>query len=774
LDYPSTQYSGGAGRAGQFSIVRGSTNDGDIDKYVYWLDTGPRLPIVPTSADFSVSVSQTPMSYGPHDLFVQAVDKAGNRSSEVAYHFYAKAASQPDAQWKLDGAGAARTSSGEPGDPLTLQGTGSSWTTGGKIDSALHLDGTPGSYATTSGPAVVTNQSFTVSAWAFLANNARTRTVVSQWGTRNGIFYLQYANTANVPDQWQFAMIDGDSADSVFNSANSRRGVTLNKWTHLAGVYDATVGELRLYVDGVLVATKAHRSTFVATGPLRLGQLTLATGGIGNEWVGDIDEVRLYQRPLTGAEIADIDNHDNAFSTVPAGSIGDAAGMWTADESTGTVAAGAPGPQATLSGGARFAGACKVGGCLSFDGVNGQASTASPAVATNASFSAAAWVRLDAKDQAMDAVSQSGTRSSGFYLQYSQSLDRWTFAMAQSDADHSLENSVAALDAPVAGLWYHLAGVYDVSTNQMALYVNGVLQGTLTRNTAPWNATGPLRLGTVQWNGATRNFLNGDVDEVRVYRRALPAADVANIVHFDSAAVSGGSWNFNEATGATTAQDASGRNHRITLTVPAAFTTTGHAASNGLALPNPEPVGTQSPALAHANTSIPVVRTDASFTVSVWVKLADTSAEYTVVSQDGVDNSGFALRYLPDGAGGEWHFTMATNDRVGEDEVSDAHAFALAPTGWTHLAGMYDAFTRQLSIRVFDLTTTPGSIERTGVAWNAGGSLQVGRDRATAVVDPDGTSHAGYGSYLNGTVDELNIYAGTLSETELRRLAGQA
>src|SRR5436190_7785211 len=70
----------------------------------------------------------------------------------------------------------------------------------------------------------------------------------------------------------------------------------LNVWKHVALTYDGTTS--RLYVDGVLVgsATGAHTTN---NNPLIFGRWTPAA----EYWNGLIDEVRIYNRTLTQAEI---------------------------------------------------------------------------------------------------------------------------------------------------------------------------------------------------------------------------------------------------------------------------------------------------------------------------------------------------------------------------------------------------------------------------------------------------------------------------------------
>jgi len=73
----------------------------------------------------------------------------------------------------------------------------------------------------------------------------------------------------------------------------------LNTWTHLATTYDGSA--LRLYVNGALVSSIAASGNIVTSNmPLRIGGNAIW----GDEYFkGRIDEVRLYNRALSQAEI---------------------------------------------------------------------------------------------------------------------------------------------------------------------------------------------------------------------------------------------------------------------------------------------------------------------------------------------------------------------------------------------------------------------------------------------------------------------------------------
>src|SRR5262249_46042085 len=144
------------------------------------------------------------------------------------------------------------------------------------------------------------------------------------------------------------------------------------------------------------------------------------------------------------------------------------------------------------------------GDALWFYGSTGVSTTHGPSVQTNRSFTAAAWVNLAQAGSGWQvALSQDGSRTSGFYLQYASDVRKWSFNMMRSDVDNASPDRVVS-DAPAqVGAWTHLAASYDQATGQMRLYVNGVAQSTVGSHTSTWTtSTGTVQLGRVKFNGA--------------------------------------------------------------------------------------------------------------------------------------------------------------------------------------------------------------------------------------------------------------------------------
>ncbi|HEY6866003.1 MAG TPA: LamG domain-containing protein, partial [Candidatus Eisenbacteria bacterium] len=102
--------------------------------------------------------------------------------------------------------------------------------------------------------------------------------------------------------------------------------------------------------------------------------------------------------------------------------------------------------------------------------------------------------------------------------------------------------------------WTHLAATYDGST--IRLYVNGALDSSKTASfTIATNAL-PLTLGT-QSDGAAGFSLQGGMDEVRVYPRALSALEVQRLMDHTIAASAGPGGSIGPAGAVTVAHGAS-------------------------------------------------------------------------------------------------------------------------------------------------------------------------------------------------------------------------
>ncbi|MEU0796615.1 LamG-like jellyroll fold domain-containing protein [Amycolatopsis sp. NPDC005961] len=195
----------------------------------------------------------------------------------------------PVGAWRLDeGAGAiAHDTAGSHDATLT----GSPAWVPGVTGTALQLDGAS-QYAQTSGPVLDTTGNYSVSAWVRLDHTGSWATAVSQDGDPSSGFYLQYSAA---DDRLAFSTSSGRALSDAAPQAG--------RWYHLTGVHDADAGTYVLYVDGVAQAkTWTQLTGDAAPGPLAIGR-AVSGGRHSDFWPGGVDDVVVWNRALTAADI---------------------------------------------------------------------------------------------------------------------------------------------------------------------------------------------------------------------------------------------------------------------------------------------------------------------------------------------------------------------------------------------------------------------------------------------------------------------------------------
>jgi hypothetical protein len=158
------------------------------------------------------------------------------------------------------------------------------------------------SQATLPGPALNTGAgaSFTVSAWVDLSSTGDWATAVSQDTAVSSSFFLQYS-LGN--DAWAFSRVLTDTVGAGAARAASTTPPVTGQWTHLVGVFDASDGQLSLYVNGVLQGTAQDITPFAGQGDVVIGRARSNNGD--SDWFpGMIRDVEVFQQALTASQIS--------------------------------------------------------------------------------------------------------------------------------------------------------------------------------------------------------------------------------------------------------------------------------------------------------------------------------------------------------------------------------------------------------------------------------------------------------------------------------------
>lgn len=727
--YPEdNRWHGGTTVPGKFAFT---AKDSDVDRFQYtWVDGGwtDQQSVVANGLGGSASITLTPPGDGPRDLFVRSVDRAGNAGPARTYHIYVRAGSGAIAQYALDGN---VNDTAYLGDRHGTTHGNASFTTGA-VGSALTLDGM-GGHATAPN-SVRTDASFSVSAWVKLDSlETYWRSAVSQDGNSVCAFCLQYQASTR---RWYFVMPQQDSTSpTTWAFVKSLEEPMQGAWTHLTGVFDAETMDVKLYVNGVLQGVAKATSPWHASGDLRIGQAK-AQNAFGNNWLGGIDEVRIYDRALTDAEVVGEVRRDNVQ-----------VGHWRFEEGTGTVARNAvtDGASATLSGGVSFfeQRPQPKNNAVRFDGT-GQIRTAGPIVRTDKSFSVSASVTLADLTGTQTVLSQDGPDSSGFVLQ--QKDGRWQFGMTEGNG--STAWNVLAQSGPntaVAGTPTQLAAVFDAGTRKATLYVGDAAVTGAAATKPFWDSAGAFVMGNDQQGAALR----GDLDNVRVYSRVLAADEINGIVALDAAPLR--QWRL-DGDGV----DASGNNGTATLGDPVDWV----SGQNGNS--DPKDLGVRLTGVLGASLNAPhAVDTSRSFSVTAWARLDKTFTDRypAVLSQDGNTVSAFQLQATSDG---HWAFAMFGKDlQNGGGEQTRAVGPVVQVGVWTHLVATYDDKTDRMTLYVNGIEV--GTATRPAAWDRPDGRFQIGRAFWNGA-DVD---------HFAGAIDDVEVHNRALFADEIRVKAGR-
>jgi len=166
----------------------------------------------------------------------------------------------------------------------------------------------------------------------------------------------------------------------------------------------------------------------------------------------------------------------------------------------------------------------KIGGALSFDGVDDHVQITSPHLMglSFSAFSVCAWIKIKDTTLTWGCIFERGGWNIGAFGLFKVASER----TVRLQAFELTPPGIDTLSSVADDTWHHIVGMYDGSF--LRIYVDGVLEnsvastGTISAD-VEYSHLG-ARLGNQLW-------LSGIVDDVRIYSRALSADEIAKIVN---------------------------------------------------------------------------------------------------------------------------------------------------------------------------------------------------------------------------------------------------
>lgn len=677
--------------------------------------------------------------------------------------------SGPVGYWKFD-EGYGTTANDSAGNSNSLTLSSASWTDSGKFGKAWNGTGALwSSRADDDDFDFVAADDGAISLWfkSDSASNPGATEYLFNKGPTSAAGYSVYANTSG---NICFG-VDDDATWTPDDSACSTTDIYDATWHSIVAIKTGT-SRIDLYVDG---KSNASDTSIAATGTLANSSTMyigdLAGSDNGDEFNGDLDEIKVYRYALTASEVA---TEYNRGSSLVLGALSDNSsyqpqaanqeycipgdstsctapvGRWDFEEGTGTSASDTSGNAntGTLTAGPTWAQG-KIGKAINFDGSNDcvSVSNASSLNMTSA-ITIEAWVYPTSLTGAPTIIQKQDGFTGQYFLRFNSGLNGGLWI---SGAWREITSASSA----VANQWQHVAFTYD-GTN-MRLFYNGANVATTARTGSITTTTGTLGLGA--WTSCSENAFTGRIDHARIYNYARSAAQIAWDYNRGAPV---GHWKFDEGQG-TTVNDSSGNSNSGTITIGGTGTQTsaGDINTSSTAWYNGK-TGKRNYSLNFDGTDDYVAVADNSLhrpstiTVAAWIKysgVGNTSDEL-IASKWGPGTNGWYLGYDTSNGVNANQIRWLTANNSQNNLYS---ATVTLSASWHHIA-----------------TTLDGS--GNAVIYLDGISIKTG---SGALTSTGNTAPMEIGSYntgtrlFNGQIDDVRIFNYALTATQVKLLMNE-
>ncbi len=386
-------------------------------------------------------------------------------------------------------------------------------------------------------------------------------------------------------------------------------------------------------------------------------------------------------------------------------------------------------------------------GAYDFNGYSSFASVADQtALKLNGSdFTLNAWVKLDSYNSSYGSIiigKRIPGNNNGYIWSVTGSLSSPAGVLSFGPGGSS-SNAFGTSTIGLNG-WHMVTSVYHYSSGSLDIYIDGKFDNSTSGILSPNGAiTASLYIGK---DGSNTSYLDGALDDIRMYSRALSSNEIQNFYNSSSVPSKTGLiayWPF-DGNG----NDVSGNGHNATLT---------NVTSTTDRLGNPNGAydfnGYSSFASVADQTALRLNGSD--FTLNAWVKLDSYNSSYGSII--------IGKRIPGNNNGYIWSVTGSLSSPAGVLSFgpggSSSNAFGTSTiglNGWHMVTSVYHYSSGSLDIYIdgnFD-NSTSGILSPNGAIT---ASLYIGKDGSNT-------------SYLDGALDDIRMYSRALSSNEIQNL----
>jgi Concanavalin A-like lectin/glucanases superfamily len=596
---------------------------------------------------------------------------------------------------------------------------GASWFENGKYGSALDFDGENDCVTVENAPDLQLTEELTLETWVKPEGSGKSEPVIF----KETPWYFGYSLYLGIGEEGHMEGLIGEEG-YVFKDTEDPEKLETGVWNHVALTFDGA--HMRLYVNGGLVDTTAAEGAWSSSGPLSIG----CSSEFEDNFDGLIDEVRIYNRALSAGEItSDAGAGLQTPSRTPVAAYSfDAGEGETVEDLTGEH-------DGAIEGASWFENG-KYGSTLNFDGENDCVTVEdAPDLQLTEELTLEAWVKPKGSGASEPII----FKETPWFFGYSLYLGINEHGhMEGLIGEEGYESSVAEDPAKLeTNVWSHIALTFDGS--HMRLHVNGQLVDT-SKAEGPWGTSGPLSIGCSE---EFEDNFKGLIDEVRVYNRALSAAEIsadagAGLQTPQNTPVAAYSFDAGEGE---VAEDVTANEHDGAIEGASWFENGKYGSALDFDGEEGECVTVE---------DAPDLQLTEELTLETWVKPEGSGKSEPVIFKETPWYFGYSL-YL--GIGEEGHM----EGLIGEEGYvfKDTEDPEELETGvWSHVALTFDGAHMRLYVngQLVDTTSAEG-------AWSSSGPLSIGCSEE-------------FEDNFEGKIDEVRIYNRALSADELAADAG--
>ncbi|MFW0862568.1 MAG: DUF2341 domain-containing protein [Candidatus Komeilibacteria bacterium] len=368
----------------------------------------------------------------------------------------------------------------------------------------------------------IDNGTTTVVAWFNSSYSDKQALFNFRNGDAQGGFYFDYQQ------EWPLLYLAGENYRYWANSSAYMDGSWHFLELYIPGSAQSDITNTVLRIDNTVISAGTTSSS---VGQAAWTNFFISDNDYG--FRGVVDEMKVYNRALTRAEVAQLYNG------------GKPVGWWRLDEGVDNLCSDGKdacdnteeGNNGTISGDPTWitdTSSCKQGWCMDFDGTGDKLTITDPSSGIldfgSEDFSVATWVYYDGYinngsgwNAFLSKAVLTGPPTS-FYGLYTQATNKAYFVV--NDDGYNVAST-----STINSAWHHVTGVREGNT--IKIYIDGVLEGT-SSTSGSVSSTSALTIGD---DGGGNRYLNGKLDDIRIYNYALTDKQVKEVynqglIHF--------------------------------------------------------------------------------------------------------------------------------------------------------------------------------------------------------------------------------------------------